>query len=104
MAGATGKHLPPAASRPAHYLPLAELGLPSSINMLVRNLLECRADNRPDDAYDSLDAVSKDLHLLLLDPPRFLFDRDLPPGGGGVPLMPREYTLYGREREVSLIT
>ena len=99
-----GKHLPSAAFQPERYVPLAELGHPSSIDMLVRNLLECRADDRPDDAYDSLDIVSKDLHLLLLDPFRFLFDREVPPHGNGVPMSFREHTLYGREREVSLIT
>ena len=103
-AGDVGQHLSTVAFRPERYVPLADLGLPFSIDMLVRNLLECRANDRPDDAYDSLDAVSEDLHLLLLDPFLFLFDRDAPPGGGGMPLLFKEHTLYGREREVSLVT
>ena len=94
---------------------LAKLELPSSICMLVQSLLECGEDERPKGggriapAYNSLETVSKDLHLLLLDPCRFLFD---PPaattagGGSGAPrrLSFRKHKLYGREAEVSLIT
>jgi hypothetical protein len=39
----------------------------------VWDLLKCREDQRPDDAYDALKTVTKGLHLLmrqfLLDPP-----------------------------------
>jgi hypothetical protein len=79
--------------------------LPSSIQIVIQNLLECGQDNRPDNAYDSLDEVINDLHLLLLDPSRFLFDKELIYDElGNPPLSFREYKLYGRENEVSLIT
>ena len=83
---------------------LVELGDLPSISLVVRNLLECGMVNRPDDAYECLDAVSKDLHLLLLDPMRFLFNREITSDDGSVQLSFRKHTLYGREEEVSLIT
>eukprot|EP00584_Thalassiosira_punctigera_P010333 CAMPEP_0172526094 /NCGR_PEP_ID=MMETSP1067-20121228/1094_1 /TAXON_ID=265564 ORGANISM="Thalassiosira punctigera, Strain Tpunct2005C2" /NCGR_SAMPLE_ID=MMETSP1067 /ASSEMBLY_ACC=CAM_ASM_000444 /LENGTH=1314 /DNA_ID=CAMNT_0013309531 /DNA_START=85 /DNA_END=4029 /DNA_ORIENTATION=- len=88
------------------YFPLIELRFPSSVCLLIRNLLECQSDNdnRPDDAYDSLETVSKDLHLLLLDPNRFLFDRKPTPENGYIQLMYRKHKLYGRENEVSKMT
>ena len=59
-----------------NYSPLKDLGVPSSISLLVRNLLECGWDEyRPDDAVPSLKVASDDLHLLLQDPTRFLFDK-----------------------------
>ena len=88
----------------AGRVPLTELGFPSSVSLLVQHLLQCGMHDRPDDAYDSLDAVSKDLHLLLLDPARFLFDREIPQDKGRVPLLFRKHTLYGREVEVQMIT
>jgi hypothetical protein len=79
-------------------------GLPSSIQVVIQNLLECGEDNRPDSAYDSLDEVIKDLHLMLLDPSRFLDDKKpLYDELGNRPLSFREHELYGRENEVSLI-
>ncbi|KAL9182253.1 hypothetical protein ACHAXT_012905 [Thalassiosira profunda] len=98
------------AGRPsARYVPLLELGFPSSIGLLVRNLLECEEDvreGRGDDAYDCLETLIKDLHLLLLDPKRFLFDEELIVGSDGTvsQLSFRKHRLYGRENEVSLIT
>jgi predicted ATPase len=74
---------------------------------VVQNLLDCVEENRPDNAYDSLDAAIKDLHLLLLDPSRFLFNHeDILENNGSAQqqLLFREDTLYGREKEVSLIT
>mmetsp|Transcript_7945 Transcript_7945/g.17919 ORF Transcript_7945/g.17919 Transcript_7945/m.17919 type:complete len:1329 (+) Transcript_7945:91-4077(+) len=88
----------------APYVPLIDLGFPSSICLLVQNLLECGEGNRPDEAYDSLEAVIKDLHLLLLDPSRFLFDHEPTPENGNIQLSFREEKLYGRENEVSSIT
>ena len=86
------------------YAASLEEGLPSSIQILIQNLLDCGEDNRPDNAYDSLDAVVKDLHLLLLDPSRFLFDIEpINDELGNPQLSFREYKLYGRENEVSLI-
>ena len=83
-------------------------GFPSSLCLVIQNLLDCGGDgdNRPDNAYDSLEAVAKDLHLLLLDPERFLFDNDptYHDTNGQVLLSFRENTLYGRETEISMIT
>jgi hypothetical protein len=82
-----------------------EEGLPSSIQIVIQNLLECGEDDRPDNAYDSLDEVIKDLHLMLLDPIRFLGDKEpIYDELGNLPLSFREHKLYGRENEVSLIT
>jgi hypothetical protein len=64
------------------------------------------------DAYDTLAALSADLHLLLLEPGRFLFGtryaRAAADGGGTdgaprVPLEVRREKLYGRETEVAQI-
>jgi len=83
-------------------------GFPSSLCLVIQNLLDCGGDgnNRPDNAYDSLEAVTKDLHLLLLDPERFLFDNDptYHDTNRQVLLSFREHTLYGRETEISMIT
>jgi hypothetical protein len=82
-------------------------GFPSSLCLVIQNLLDCGedGDNRPDYAYNSLEAVTKDLHLLLLDPERFLFDNDpaYHDTNGQVLLSFREHTLYGRENKISMI-
>ncbi len=92
------------ALRRGGYPVSLEEGLPSSIQVVIQNLLECGEDNRPDSAYDSLDEVIKDLHLMLLDPSRFLDDKKpLYDELGNRPLSFREHELYGRENEVSLI-
>ena len=52
----------------------------------------------------SLDEVIEDLHLMLLDPSRFLLDKEPIYDELGNPLLSfREYKLYGRDDEVSLI-
>ena len=83
-------------------------GFPSSLCLVIQNLLDCGedGDNRPDYAYDSLEAVTKELHLLLLDPERFLFDNDpaYHDTNGQVLLSFRENTLYGRDSEELMIT
>eukprot|EP00984_Skeletonema_dohrnii_P006342 scaffold2263_cov76-Skeletonema_dohrnii-CCMP3373.AAC.7 len=66
-----------------------QLGIPASLCRMMQNLLEAaslsRGDNDDDDdddnqsfndAYKSLREVAEDLHLLLLDPDRFLFDNE----------------------------
>ncbi len=84
---------------------LLEGGLPSSIQIMIQNLLECGEDNHPNNAYDSLDKVIKDLHLLLLDPSQFLFNEEPISNVLGNPQLSfREHKLYGRENKVSLIT
>ena len=78
---------------------LSELGIPASMSLVVQNLIDCADADRPEHAYDSLEDASQDLHLALLDPQRFLFDRAPPPDAGVVPLSFRQHKLYGRERE-----
>ena len=86
------------------YIPMTALGFPQSICMLVQNLLDCGEYVRPVNAYDSLDVVVKDLHLLLLDPTRFLFEHEPTSENGTIDLMFRKHKLYGREKELSLIS
>ena len=85
------------------FVPLLELGYPSSICLLVQNLLRYEGEDIMYQ-YDSLDAAIKDLHLLLLDPCRFLFDNEPSLESGSAQLRFREHKLYGRENEVSAIT
>ena len=86
------------------YIPMNALGFPQSICVLVQNLLDCGEYVRPVNAYESLDVVIQDLHLLLLDPTRFLFEHEPTSENGTVDLMFREHKLYGREKELTLIT
>ena len=86
------------------YIPMNDLGFPQPICILVQNLLDCGEYVRPVNAYESLDVVIKDLHLLLLDPTRFLFEHEPTSENGTIDLMFREHTLYGREKELTLIT
>jgi len=80
-------------------------GLPSSLCLTIQNLLDCGEDDHPDNAYESLEAVITDLHLLLLDPRRFLFDHEPAyDNNERMKLSFREHQLYGRENEVSMIT
>jgi len=98
------------------YAPLQELGLPSSICLLVQALMDGH------EVYSSLEAASTDIHLLLSDPDCFLSDL----GGnysaqlcGGsnknnsnnttttsnyMQLQIKAGKLYGRENDVNLIT
>jgi len=82
-------------------------GFPSLLCLVIQNLLDCEEDsNRPDNAYECLEAVIKDLHLLLLDPERFLFNSEPTDYDTNGRVMPsfREHTLYGRDNEVMMIT
>ena len=74
------------------YTPLLELGLPPSISILVSNLIDVH------DEYICLDDVITDLHLAINDPEVFLFDLE------GTISQIRRGKLYGREKEVQLIT
>ncbi|KAL7526955.1 hypothetical protein ACHAWF_001985, partial [Thalassiosira exigua] len=89
------------------YATLRELGHPSSLCRLTRDLADGRAE------YPSLEAARDDLHLMLRDPDCFLFDaEDASPdapsgdasGGGAKGLRMRRGKLYGREEEVAMIT
>ncbi len=86
-------------------LRMQDLGVPASICLMTQNLLECalRVDGlQPDDAYESLGVVSEDLHLLLLDPDRFLFDNQHQ-DNDDVQLLYRKEKLYGRDKEEALL-
>ena len=74
------------------YTPLLELGLPPSISILVSNLIDVQEE------YICLDDVIADLHLAINDPEVFLFDLE------GTISQIRRGKLYGREKEVQLIT
>jgi len=85
---------------------MQKLGIPASICLMTQNLLEyaLRGDGRQsDDAYESLGVVCQDLHLLLLDPDRFLFD-NLNQNTDNMQLLYRKDKLYGRDKEETLIT
>eukprot|EP00984_Skeletonema_dohrnii_P000513 scaffold169_cov122-Skeletonema_dohrnii-CCMP3373.AAC.1 len=85
---------------------MQKLGIPASICLMTQNLLEyaLRGNGRQsDDAYESLGVVGEDLHLLLLDPDRFLFDNDNQ-NTDNMKLLYREDKLYGRDKEETLIT
>ncbi len=85
---------------------MQKLGIPASICLMTQNLLEfaLRGDGRQsDNAYDSLGVVGEDLHLLLLDPDRFLFD-NRNQGTENTQLLYRTGKLYGRDKETTLIT
>ena len=80
------------------YTPLLELGFSSSIHLLIEELINGRV---------SLEVASKDLHLLVLDPRTFLFERAISAGEaaeGRPSLKVRTGKLYGRERETTFVT
>jgi len=86
---------------------MQKLGIPASICLMTQNLLESalREDGgQLHDAYESLRAVGEDLHLLLLDPDRFLFDDESHSIQNDVQLLYRKDKLYGRDKEETLIT
>ncbi|KAK1741510.1 putative AAA ATPase [Skeletonema marinoi] len=86
---------------------MLKLGIPASICLMTQNLLESalREDGgQLHDAYESLRAVGEDLHLLLLDPDRFLFDDESHSIQNDVQLLYRKDKLYGRDKEETLIT
>ncbi len=94
-------------SNTGKYVPLKDMGFPASLSMLVNNLLECGLDEfASNDAVPSLKAASNDLHLLLKDPRRYLFDPIYSQGqqGGGGTLNFMQNKMYGRDDERSRIT
>jgi len=88
------------------YSPLQELGMPSSICLLVQALIDGH------EVYSSLEAASSDMHLLLSNPDCFLFDLGITSeaqqqygnNNSIMQLQIKKGKLYGREKEVSLIT
>eukprot|EP00984_Skeletonema_dohrnii_P024545 scaffold13677_cov95-Skeletonema_dohrnii-CCMP3373.AAC.1 len=89
---------------------MQKLGIPASICLMTQNLLECALRGNGNDdqlhnhnAYESLAVVGEDLHLLLLDPDRFLFD-NRNQNTDNMQLLYRSDKLYGRDKEETLIT
>jgi predicted ATPase len=68
----------------------------------VQNLFESASESGGD-AYRTLEEVGKDLHLLLFDPDRFLFDRETQ-STDKMQLHFKKGKLYGRDEEETLIT
>ena len=91
---------------------MQSLGAPVSIGRMMQNLLDSAlipAHNDEEDGEHSGDVyktpkeVGEDLHLLLFDPDRFLFDRDTDVTDC-MPLLYKKDKLYGRDEEEKLIT
>jgi len=92
-----------------HFVHMQKRGLPASLCLMMQNLLECDClgdcGQQSGDAYTSLDVVAKDLHLLLFDPDRFLFDKEVNVGtSDNMQLLYKKEKMYGRDIEESLIT
>ncbi len=84
-------------------------GLPASLCLMIEHLFECDLEGcgQPsDDAYTSLEDVAEDLHLLLLDPERFLFDQAMQDDAAAnvMQLNYRKEKVYGRDKQESQIT
>ena len=84
-------------------------GLPASLCLMIEHLFGCDMGDcgQPlGDAYTSLEDVAKDLHLLLLEPDRFLFDKEVDSSAttDSIQLCYKKGKLYGRDKEESLIT
>ena len=85
---------------------MQKLGVPASICLMTQNLLEgafSDGGQSNNDAYESIGVVSQDLHLLLLDPDRFLFDNEHH-SNQKRQFLYRRGKLYGRDKEETLIT
>ena len=88
------------------YSALHDVNTPPSIIMLVQNLVESKCDHplNPQNMYTSMKEACDDLHLLLHEPSRFMFTRKQLECGGSVQLKFRQNRLYGREKEMSLLS
>ncbi len=88
------------------YSALYDSKTPPSIIMLVQNLIESRCDRplNPQNICSSMKEACDDLHLLLHEPRRFLFTQKKFECGGSAQLQFRQNRLYGREKEVSLLS
>ncbi|KAL7484241.1 hypothetical protein ACHAW6_009888, partial [Cyclotella cf. meneghiniana] len=87
-----------------NLIPLREIGYPSALSQLVTNLLNCVSEFcRSDDSYRCLDEVIHDIHFLLQEPGRFLFDRYQMPSGA-LRLAVDRGQLYGRKEESAVLT
>ncbi|KAL3787768.1 hypothetical protein HJC23_009819 [Cyclotella cryptica] len=83
------------------FMSLHEIGYPSALSQLVKNLLDCGSDLfTSDDSYRCLEEVMNDIHIILLRPGRFLFDQHL---SGGPRLAVNKDKLYGRDEETAIL-
>ena len=82
---------------------MQQLGVPASLCLMVHNLLETAQPDSSNDVYTSMKDVAQDIHLLLLDPNRFLFDAEVLIKEH-MPIRYRKDKLYGRDKEEKLIT
>eukprot|EP00804_Cyclotella_cryptica_P005176 CCRYP_014234-RA/>CCRYP_014234-RA protein AED:0.05 eAED:0.05 QI:231/0.75/0.4/1/0.75/0.6/5/82/1366 len=86
-----------------NLIPLREMGYPPALSQLVKNLLDCGSDLfTSDDSYRCLEEVTRDMHVLLQEPGRFLFDQCQTPLGGPR-LAVNKDKLYGREEETAIL-
>ena len=88
------------------YSALHDSKTPPSIIMLVQSLVESKCDRplKPQNICSSVKEACDDLHLLLYEPTRFLFTRKQFECGGSAQLQFRQNRLYGRQKEVSLLS
>eukprot|EP00985_Skeletonema_marinoi_P021582 scaffold13325_cov112-Skeletonema_marinoi.AAC.1 len=88
------------------YSALHDVNTPPSIIMLVQNLVESKCDHplNPQNICTSMKEACDDLHLLLHEPSRFMFTRKQLERVGSVQLKFRQNRLYGREKEMSLLS
>eukprot|EP00804_Cyclotella_cryptica_P020612 CCRYP_003442-RB/>CCRYP_003442-RB protein AED:0.05 eAED:0.05 QI:255/1/1/1/1/1/3/704/1362 len=87
------------------FCPLSEKGCPISISQLVGNLLAC-GDGlfRSDDSYSCVEDAIDDMHLLLEEPHRFLFEPLNTSYHGKTLLTFPNDRMFGRSAEASKIT
>ncbi len=95
------------ATIPSHSA-LHDVGTPPSVIMLVQNLIESKYD-KPLHRQNicpctSMKEVCDDLNLLLREPSRFLLTRKQFEREGTAKLQIRQNRLYGREKEVSMLS
>lgn len=80
---------------PIAYLHSLRNSAPAPLIEITQSLLE--------NGGISFEVVCQDLHLLLLDPNRFLFEGEMG-NDGNVPLRYKKEKMYGRDKEESLMT
>jgi len=89
---------------------LLDLGFSSCVWDMVKNFSASGLTGLcPDEAYSSIQSACEDIRLLLLDPERFLYHDELKAAPGNsdhakTPLRIPKNKLYGREKEISIIS
>ena len=95
-----------APSRVNLFSPLTTLGYPSSLSIVVKNLVDCGLGVfRPNESYSSVELAIIDLCLMLQEPGRYLFNSYQPPiGEPNISFLKENVRLCGRATESKLIT